>query len=204
MSLIQSSVPRTLRSDFGVPSSLRGNPASTHFLKPVADHRRLHPPVAVEAPAEDEALLADAGVPAVRGLVAVQVGRLAVAVGGADPDDDAVLHVGAQQAVVGVVRRAREDEGRVVGELVAVDLLPAAVGHHLQRVARDERARRLAGRPPRRRRGSVPGRAAPPAPRPTRRRLREPGAACGRELPLPGTVAQPWTVHIGGGAQGRR
>ena len=87
-----------------------GSPASTHALKPCADHRRLHPPVAVDAPAEDQALLADARVPAVRGLVAHEVRRLAVAVGRADAHDDAVLQVRAQQAVVGVVRRAGEDE----------------------------------------------------------------------------------------------
>ena len=121
-------------------------PGLDPLLEALADHRRFDTAVAVETAAEDETLLADARIPAMRRLVPVEVGRLAVAVGRADPDDDVVLHMGAQQAVVGVVRRTREHEGRVLGELVAVDLLPAAIGHDLERVAGDERARRGAGR----------------------------------------------------------
>src|SRR3989304_5818881 len=50
-------------------------------LEARADHRRLDAAVAVDAAAEHEALLADARVPAVRGLVAVEVLRLPLAVG---------------------------------------------------------------------------------------------------------------------------
>ena len=125
------------RRSVGVPREAVVGP----LLEPLADHRCLHAPVAVEAAAEDQALLADPRVPAVGGLPAVDVGRLAVSIGRADADDDPVLHVGAEKAVVRVVRRAGEDEGRVVGELVAVDLLPVAVGHHAERVARDHRRR---------------------------------------------------------------
>ncbi|OFV88002.1 MAG: hypothetical protein A3D93_02015 [Acidobacteria bacterium RIFCSPHIGHO2_12_FULL_67_30] len=48
---------------------------------------------------------------------------------------DAVAHVGAQAAVVGVVGGADEGKGAVVAVLVAVDLLPVAHRVSLERVA---------------------------------------------------------------------
>src|SRR3989304_1618899 len=95
--------------------------------------------VAVEAAPEHEPLLADARVPAVRGLVAVEVLRLPVAVGRADADDDAVLEVRAPEAVVRVVGSAGEDERVVLGVLVAVDALPVTAREYGQRVRDHDR-----------------------------------------------------------------
>jgi hypothetical protein len=109
------------------------------LLEPTPDHRALDAPVAVEAAREGQSLLTAARVPAVRGTVAVEILRLAVPVRGIDVDHHAVLHAGAQKAVVRVVGCAGEDERAVGLEQIPVRALPVPVREHFEGIAHDDR-----------------------------------------------------------------
>jgi hypothetical protein len=100
----------------------------------LANERILAAAIAVETAHEREPFLATAWIPAVRRAPTGQIFRGAVAEGRPDAHDDAASHVGLKDAVVRVVRRAREHEGAVLGELVAVDPLPGSIRHLRERV----------------------------------------------------------------------
>jgi hypothetical protein len=108
-------------------------------LEAPAYARSLHAAVAVDPPAERDALLAGARVPARGGRVAVEILRLAVAVARLDPHDHTVLGVGPEQAVVRVVGSTEEVEVTVRRVEVSVLLLPAAVRIRGQRIAHRQR-----------------------------------------------------------------
>ena len=97
-------------------------------------HRGFYPTVTVKPAHHREPLLADPWLPAVSGAVAVEIGRLAVAVGRLDPDDHAVPHVGLKQAVMSVVGSAEKGEFGVVAPDVPVDRFPLSVRVRGQRV----------------------------------------------------------------------
>ena len=91
-------------------------------------------PVAVKAPCKHQPFLAAARIPACRGLVAIKILCFRIAVGRLDADDDVVLDVGIQQAVMRVIGAAQEREARVRPVDIAVDALPIPVGVGRKRI----------------------------------------------------------------------
>src|SRR5690606_4122244 len=82
------------------------------LLAALAHHRPLAAAIALDSADQGEALLAHAWLPALAGLVALQIRRLRESKGRADPGDDSILDVGVEQAVVGVVGGTEKGERR--------------------------------------------------------------------------------------------
>src|SRR5262245_17103257 len=81
----------------------------------------------VDDPVEGIALGALAWVPVRRRLITVEIGVGLIVVSAAEPCNDAVAHVGAHAASVGVVGRADPVESAVVFVLIAINLLPVPI-----------------------------------------------------------------------------
>src|SRR5262245_21111455 len=95
---------------------------------PALAHDRMAQPVGpVDDPVEGIALGALAWVPVRRCLIAVEIGVGLIVVSATEPRNDAVAHIGAHAASVGVVGRADPVESAVVFVLIAINLFPVSI-----------------------------------------------------------------------------
>ncbi|GFP37756.1 hypothetical protein HKBW3S44_01436 [Candidatus Hakubella thermalkaliphila] len=94
----------------------------------------LYSPGAVEPADEGKTFLAAPWIPSVGGLISINISGFAIAITWANSCDNPIFHIGPQKAVMGIVRSTQKVEGRVVSELIAVDLLPTSLGVRIQRV----------------------------------------------------------------------
>ena len=102
---------------------------------PALAHDRMAQPIgSVDHAVEGIALGALARIPVGRRFVAVEVGIVLVVVSAAETRDDAVAHVGAHAAGVGVVGRANPVEAPVVLVLIAVNFLPVSIDRAGKRI----------------------------------------------------------------------
>ena len=103
---------------------------------PAAPHDRMLQPIrAVKDAVEGVALRAMAIAPSSGGVIAVEVRVVGDVVFLAKPHNDAIANVGSDAAIVRVIRRADPRELVVVGVLIAILLLPVAVGVVRERIA---------------------------------------------------------------------
>src|SRR5262245_27644855 len=95
---------------------------------PALAHDRMAQPVgSVDDPVEGIALGTLAWVPVRRCLIAVEIGVSLIVVSAAKAGNDAVAHVGAHAASVGIVGRADPIESAIVFVLIAINFFPVPI-----------------------------------------------------------------------------